>query len=603
MSYLIDLIPSSREDRALSSPKSSSCSIFSIDHFLLDIVFDILHCNYILSYDILSSRKLHSWCLRITLLSGIKGRKRSRRRYSVGALEFSEKDIKEMEVMGISVQEVQSQIEKFKRGASYLKLDRPCTIGDGIRSIAEEEAGDLVSIFQNLGPGRELTKFVPASGAASRMFKTLLRCHTAQQIHRNAIASLAREGDQDSQYLLTFMEHLRDFAFYDDLVQAMAKDGMDTEALLDRGQFKEILDYLLTSRGLNYAQRPKGLLKFHRYGQRTRTAFEEHLVEAADYVKDHAGLCHIHLTVSEEHKGGFQALWEAVGARYEKELNVRFQVNFSLQERSTDTIAVDHGNRPFRQRDGSLLFRPAGHGALLENLSHLRGDIVFMKNIDNVVPDRLKEHTSFWKKVLGGYLLELQQRISSYLNSLTRGSTDDVLLDECLRFASTELSVQPAWDQHALSRGARQDFLVSILNRPLRVCGVVRNQGEPGGGPFWVRGKDGGLSVQIVESVEVDPFSEEQQEIRVSSTHFNPVDIVCALRDFKGRPFDLKTYVDSDAFFISEKSKEGRELKALELPGLWNGSMAYWNTVFVEVPVITFNPVKTVNDLLRREHQ
>ncbi|MDY6990157.1 MAG: DUF4301 family protein [Thermodesulfobacteriota bacterium] len=517
---------------------------------------------------------------------------------------FSEEDIKVMELMGISLKDVESQIEMFKKGAPYLKLDRPCTIGDGIRSMPEEEAGRLVALFQDLGPKRGLAKFVPASGAASRMFKILLRCNRAHgQLHRGDISSLAQEGDEESLYLLTFMDHVQDFAFYNDLVSAMGKDGMDAEALLMKGQFKEIVDYLLTAKGLGYAQWPKGLLPFHSYGEGTRTAFEEHLVEAMDYVRDDTGLCRLHFTVSKEHRARFQALWKAVGARYEKELGVRFQVDFSVQEQSTDTIAVDQGNRPFRLRDGSLLFRPAGHGALIENLNHLKGDIVFIKNIDNVVPDSLKGHTSFWKKVLGGCLMELQQRIFSYLKSLTSAPADETLLDECLEFADKELSIRPARGQGSTSHGARQDYLVSILNRPLRVCGVVRNQGEPGGGPFWVQATDCSLSLQVAESVEVDPLSEEQKEIQGAATHFNPVDIVCALRDFRGRPFDLKAYVDNEAFFISEKSKDGRALKALELPGLWNGAMAHWNTVFVEVPVMTFNPVKTVNDLLRKEHQ
>ncbi|MDY6951644.1 MAG: DUF4301 family protein, partial [Thermodesulfobacteriota bacterium] len=350
-------------------------------------------------------------------------------------------------------------------------------------------------------------------------------------------------------------------------------------------------------------QLPKGLLKFHTYGHEARTAFEEHLVEAIDYAKDDTGLCHLHFTVSREHHKRFQALWETVGPRYAKDLDGRFEADFSLQERSTDTIAVDLENKPFRLPDGSLLFRPAGHGALIENLNRLKGEIVFIKNIDNVVPDRLKGHTAFWKKVLAGCLLELQQRVFSYLKTLTGGPADEGLLDECLAFVEKELSVRPAWNQDKTSPGARQDCLVSMLNRPLRVCGVVRNEGEPGGGPFWVQAKDGSLSLQVAESVEVDPLSEEQQAIQAASTHFNPVDIVCALRDFEGRPYDLKAYVDKEAFFISEKSKDGRDLKALELPGLWNGAMAYWNTVFVEVPVITFNPVKTVNDLLREEHQ
>ena len=326
-------------------------------------------------------------------------------------------------------------------------------------------------------------------------------------------------------------------------------------------------------------------------------------MEAADYLKDEKGTCCLHFTVSPEHKQSFEALLESTKSRYEEGYGVRFHVDFSVQEKSTDTIAVDLENKPFRLNDGTLLFRPGGHGALIENLNDLKGDIIFIKNIDNVVPDRLKGHTFLWKKVIGGLLIQIQQKIFTYLERLSEGPVDEALLGEAFEFAQNDLCITPPRNQELTSDQAKQDFLLRMFYRPLRVCGMVRNVGEPGGGPFWVEAEDGSLSLQIVESAQVDPRSEQQQSILRSSTHFNPVDIVCGVRDWQGNPFDLRRFVDPDAVFISNKSKDGRDLKALELPGLWNGAMSYWNTIFVEVPLITFNPVKTIIDLLRKEHQ
>jgi hypothetical protein len=345
------------------------------------------------------------------------------------------------------------------------------------------------------------------------------------------------------------------------------------------------------------------LLKFHQYSNGRRTAFEEHLVEAADYVKDAHGLCRLHFTVSSEHQKRFEGLLEEVRHRYEKNYNARFQVDFSLQKRSTDTIAVDIYNQPFREKDGKLLFRPGGHGALIENLNDLKGDIIYIKNIDNVATDRIKGPTFLWKKILAGCLIELQKKIFTYLERLVAQKPDEQFLDEVTDFARERLCLTPpnSWQRKSIRE--KREFLLNKLNRPLRVCGMVKNEGEPGGGPFWVEGKDGALSMQIVESAQVDPNSNEQQAIFASGTHFNPVDIVCGVRDYIGDPFDLWNYIDADAVFISQKSKDGRNLKALELPGLWNGAMANWITLFVEVPIITFNPVKTINDLLRKEHQ
>nr|HID57987.1 DUF4301 family protein [Desulfobacterales bacterium] len=522
----------------------------------------------------------------------------------MGYLVLRDEDLDQIRALGITEEHVMSQIELFKKGGSYLTLVRPCTIGDGIQRIPESEFERLIGHHQEAADTGRLMKFVPASGAASRMFKVLLWFKNSdQEIDRNHIAAKADEGDTKFKDILSFMDGIKDFAFFDDLKSVMARDGLDTDRLVDEGRFTEILEYLLTSKGLNYASLPKGLIRFHRYPNGNRTAFEEHLVEAANYVKDRRGMCRLHFTVRPEHLKEFKRLLEKVGPRYEKEYNVRFQVDFSLQKRSTDTIAVDLEDKPFRLEDGTLLFRPGGHGALIENLNDLKGDVLYIKNIDNVVPDRLKDPTFLWKRILGGYLLELQKRIFGYLERITGEGAGKELIEESLSFAKKNLHIEPPEGQKLESEKEKLDFLLSRLNRPLRVCGMVKNVGEPGGGPFWVMGEDGALSLQIVESAQVDPESEEQQSILSSATHFNPVDIVCGVRDYRGNHFDLRRYVDTDAVFISRKTKDGRDLKALELPGLWNGAMADWITVFVEVPIITFNPVKTINDLLRDEHK
>ncbi len=517
---------------------------------------------------------------------------------------FNDRDMEQIRRMGITPDKVLSQIEAFKKGTPYLRLNRPCTIGDGIILIRENELKQLISLYEKEAPGRQVVKFVPASGAATRMFKTLIRFSNGpDEIQRDLVTSRAGQGDSDSRELLVFMDGIRRFAFYEDLRAVMAADSIDIDALVDAGRFKKVLDYLLTDKGCDYAGLPKGLIKFHKYPDGSRTAFEEHLVESAGYIRSENGRCILHFTVSPEHRKGFNALLDRVKTGYEDKYGVQYGVGFSVQERSTDTIAVEMDNRPFRLGDGSILFRPAGHGALIGNLNSLNGDIIYIKNIDNVVPDRLKEHTFFWKKVLGGCLIRIQKRIFSYLKGLFAGPGDEKFLKEVLEFAKNTLCVIPSQKHELTSAKGLRDFLITVLNRPVRVCGMVKNVGEPGGGPFWVEARDGSLSLQVVEKAQVDPGSEDQQDILASSTHFNPVDIVCGVRDLHGKPFDLEKYVDPEAVFISNKSKDGRELKALELPGLWNGGMAHWNTVFVEVPLITFAPVKTVNDLLRDEHQ
>lgn len=517
---------------------------------------------------------------------------------------FSREDLNQIKDLGIREEQVVSQLEAFQRPEPYLRLKRPCTMGDGIRTIPEEELPKLFEYHREAANQGRCLKFVPASGAATRMFELLLWFYTYESsLKRDEIARRAEAGEPKCKDLLVFVVGVHRFAFFDVLKQVMAKAGLDIHALMEGGRFGEIFEYLLTPRGLNYANLPKGLLKFHRYPDESRTAFEEHLVEAAEYVPNDRGICRLIFTVSPEHQEGFEMLLQRVRNLYETKYHVQFQVNFSMQKQSTNTIAVDLENRPFRLDDGRLLFRPSGHGALIQNLNDLKGDIIFIKNIDNVVPDRLKGPTFTWKRALAGHLAKIQKRIFSYVEKLTAGIDEDQLLNEALEFGRTELLLSIPGGQRLGSTREKRKFLLSRLNRPLRVCGVVKSQGEPGGGPFWVEGRDGALSLQIVEEPQVDPDSVGQQEIWGSATHFNPVDIVAGVRDYRGNPFDLRQYVDPNAILITRKSKDGRELKALELPGLWNGAMAHWNTIFVEVPLITFNPVKTINDLLRPEHQ
>jgi len=517
---------------------------------------------------------------------------------------FTHEDLAQIKAHGLTLEEVERQLELFKGPPPHLNLQRPCTPGDGIKLLNEEEVETFIRLYAEEGPGRLCMKFVPASGAASRMFRSLLRFHTLdREIIIDDLRRRAEEGDGDAENILEFSSGLSKFAFYQDLAAAMSKEGLDMESLLKEGRLTQILHYLLTEAGLNYGNLPKGLLKFHAYPEGSRTAFEEHLVEAASYVADEKGECHLHLTVSAGHLSRFEQLLEEVRDDYESRYRVKYRVTFSIQKKSTDTIAVDLENRPFRDEDGRLLFRPGGHGALIENLNDLDADLVFIKNIDNVVPDRLKPETFRWKKALGGYLIHLQKKVFNYLDALLSGSPQQSVTEEALSFVKSELflPIPPALEGRDAKEKAR--FLIELLNRPMRVCGMVRNVGEPGGGPFWVSGGTGRSSPQIVEKAQVDSQSEQQMAIWNYSTHFNPVDLVCGIRDWQGRSFDLRHYVDPAAVFISQKSKGGKDLKALEHPGLWNGAMAGWISVFVDVPLVTFNPVKTVNNLLRKEHQ
>ncbi len=510
----------------------------------------------------------------------------------MSANTFSAEDLNKLEQQGRSLDVVHQQIAMFERGVPFLKLDRACTVADGIHRLEESEHRGYTTLFDKAQAAGRVTKFVPASGAASRMFKAL---HAAAE-------TLAATGACDDAFFAAFRDGLTRFAFYPELKQRLSERGIALNEPLDAAALQAVLAELLDSDKMAYAKLPKGLLTFHSYDGGGRVAAEEHFVETRAYAADGDGRGRLHFTVSPEHRAAFEALVVERRARYEQAGFV-LDISYSFQKPETDTIAVDPDNRPFRDKTGELLFRPGGHGALIENLNDLDGDLIFIKNIDNVVPDRLKDTTVTYKKLIGGYLLEIQEAVFQHLVDLDNGTVDAAKCAQLTTFAAEKLGCQvPAAVAEMNGEDARRYFQ-RLFNRPLRVCGMVKNEGEPGGGPFWVNAHDGSQSVQIVESSQIDSGDAAQTAILQNSTHFNPVDLVCAVRDYRGNKFDLTTFVDPDACFISEKSKDGKPLKALELPGLWNGAMANWNTVFVEVPLITFNPVKTVNDLLRETHQ
>jgi hypothetical protein len=512
---------------------------------------------------------------------------------------FTPRDLRQMSEMDLSPREAARHVELFRNPPPFTRVLRPCRPGDGIRSLTLAEHADLLSHFDAAARRGRVAKLVPASGAATRMFNDLLAFLAAPP------------GTEPSPPVRTFFANLHRFAFYEDLAASLGTRGIDLDEAVASGDWRVVLGHLLETPGLGLADLPKGLLPFHRTPEGPRTPFEEHLLEAAAIARDEDGLCLLHLTVSPDHQEGFERLIDHVRPALEERSDSRFEVSFSTQRRATDTLAVDLDDRPLRAADGSLVFRPGGHGSLIENLNDLGRDgwdIVLVKNIDNVVPDDRKPVVHLWKRLLGGCLLTVREAAFSHLDRLealdgVRGKRAEAVLREAAEFLATELC-RPLPEGFATADAReRKRFLMEALDRPIRVCGVVRNQGEPGGGPFWVESPSGGISPQIVEASQIDPKDPEQQAALKSSTHFNPVDLFCGLRDRHGRPYDLHRFVDPSTVFIAEKSHEGRPIKALERPGLWNGAMAGWNTVFVEVPDATFAPVKTVLDLLRAEHQ
>lgn len=510
---------------------------------------------------------------------------------------LSEKDLQQLKIKGISPEQLHNQLDHFKKGFPPVKLNRPASPDDGITLFERGKAIELADFFRQGASTKKVLKFVPASGAATRMFKDLFSWR--DQLKSGVSPDKLMEKDMAARQ---FFSELKNFAFWDDLALVMNRECVDADHMLAEGNFLTLLDFILFGYGLDYAALPKGLLMFHRYGHTSRTPVEEHLVEGADHARDKNGVVRIHFTVSPEHQKKFENLVAEKAPLFENEFGVKYHISFSMQKPSTDTVAVDLENEFFRESDGSLLFRPAGHGALIENLNDLDADVVFIKNIDNVVPDHQKNETFLYKKVLGGLLLQLQAQVFGWLNLIEKGTFDEETCSRVFDFAVKNLNLDP--DSIHGNTHECKNQLFAFLNRPFRVCGMVKNEGEPGGGPFWVTDrKTGRNSLQVVESSQINMNNAAQEAIFRVSTHFNPVDLVCALKDYKGQKFNLPAFVDPETGFISQKSKDGKDLKALELPGLWNGAMADWITLFVEVPLITFNPVKTVNDLLRKEHR
>ena len=507
---------------------------------------------------------------------------------------FTPKDIDFIKSRGSDPVTVEEQMNNFKEGFPFMEIIQAATIGKGIIKLDEDAVKKYIGVFEEAREnGNTLLKFVPASGAASRMFKSLFSAKEQLEAGKPEAEVL------EDKAIKQFRAELNNYAFKAELENLLGKPSEEASLL-------EILNLVLTEQGLNYGSLPKGLLLFHQYGDSSRTSFEEHCVEGAKYAADKDSNVKIHYTVSPEHQPLFEKHLGEIKATYESDFGVRYDIGFSQQKPSTDTIASDMKNEPFRNNDDSLLFRPGGHGALLENLNDQDADIIFIKNIDNVVPDYLKEETVNYKKALAGLLLDYQQKIFEYqqvLDSRHYSALDSAFFAEAANFLENILNTKPPHDQYYTEKEELYHYLKAKFNRPIRVCGMVKNEGEPGGGPFWSKNSDGSVSLQVVESSQIDMSNTQQKELVNGATHFNPVDLICAVKNYKGEKYDLIKYRDPKTGFISYKSKDGKELKAQELPGLWNGAMADWNTLFVEVPIITFNPVKTVNDLLRKEHQ
>lgn len=485
---------------------------------------------------------------------------------------FTQQDIVQIIAHGQTVEGVEQQLARFVEGFPFLAIRRAAVVGDGIIRLDSDAVQHYGQLYRQLRTVRKMVKFVPASGAATRMFKALFE--------------FLHEGKQDDSVteLLSKLDH---FAFAEALFSYLKEDR----------EPRRVVANIITE-GLAYGVSPKALILFHRYADRSRTAFEEHLVEGAMYAAGINQEVHIHFTVSAEHLDAFKRLAAEVVPENEVRYGVTYHVSYSGQKASTDTLAVHPDNSPFRDAEGGLLFRPAGHGALIENLNDVDADLVFIKTVDNVAPDGLKRDTVAYKEALAGMLLSMQQQCFEYLKRFGQG--DRACVAEAAAFVSEKLGRKLSEDFFDQPEDRQMKLLEELLNRPIRVCGMVRNEGEPGGGPFWVAEADGGESLQIAESSQIAP---EQNVLMTQATHFNPVDVVCGVRDYRGVKFDLTRYVDPRTGFISSKSQQGRSLRAMELPGLWNGAMAQWNTVFVEVPITTFSPVKTVNDLLRAQHQ
>ncbi len=513
---------------------------------------------------------------------------------------FSEKDLSQINKIGLTTDRIHAQMALIKSGMAYSNLKKAATIGNGILKIEKEQEFHYINLFESKRNHLSMVKFVPASGAATRMFKFLFQFLNDYNIEEDSIDSYIEKTNNKG--LSKFFDALEKLPFFEEVVHKIHKIIPDYNELSFEKRKVEFVKTILEVDRLNYSFYPKGLLPFHKYESYVATAFEEHLYEGALYGSSN-NTANLHFTISENHERNFKKELNHIEEEVEECTENTFNISFSFQKKSTDTIALTSNDELFRDSEGSILFRPSGHGALLENLNDLDYDIIFIKNIDNVVVKEYHETISNYKKILTGILLEVQEQTFKFLNQLDSDILNDNDLESIVQFVTNKLNVVVTQEFECSSLDSKIFYLRDKLNRPIRVCGMVKNEGEPGGGPFWVQDKNGNMSLQIVESAQVDSTNESQAEILKNATHFNPVDLVCGIKNYKGESFNLLQYVDHEASFITKKNHLGEDIKTLELPGLWNGSMAYWNTIFVEVPLITFNPVKTVNDLLRDSHQ
>ncbi|HMC01648.1 MAG TPA: DUF4301 family protein [Flavobacteriaceae bacterium] len=514
---------------------------------------------------------------------------------------FLEKDVKQIEAKGLTLEKVKDQIGVFKSSIPYINLVSAATIGNGILRFSENEHNELINVFEEEKNNLSILKFVPASGAATRMFKFLFKFLKEYNPEHESINSYINNKNNKDLYI--FFVGLEKFPFYHEVMTKIQELYPNYETLNTNRKSLLFVKTMLDEDFLNYGDSPKGLLPFHKYKNNViSTAFEEHLYESALYSSLESS-AKLHFSISEKYKNKFREEFNRIEKKVAQKTGTQFDISFSYQKESTDTIAVTMDDKPFRNNEGLLLFRPSGHGALIENLNDLDADIIFIKNVDNVVVYKYKDEVAKYKKVLAGVLIELQQQIFKFSDEIENQIIDENKIYIIAEFLSNKLNVNISSEFKKYTQKYKIEYLKEKLNRPIRVCGMVKNEGEPGGGPFWVKDENGNVSLQIVESAQVNSKNKKQKEILKESTHFNPVDLVCGVKDYQGNKFDLTDFVDHNAAFITKKTQSGVEIKALELPGLWNGGMANWNTIFVEVPLITFNPVKTVNDLLKAPHQ
>ena len=507
-------------------------------------------------------------------------------------MKLTKKDIEQLINHGLTVDEVLKQVETITNGIPYLDIVTPASVGNGIELISDANQHNLINYYEKNKEGLVIVKFIPASGASTRMFNFLYHFMEDYNSEEETLNSYLKKSDNDM--LSVFFKSFNDFAFVNSVRKKIRENYPDFKHGSKGMRSRLFVKTMLDENGLNYTNLPKGLIPFHKYKKYFTTAFEEHLYESTFYasVNDNA---YLHFTFSEKHVPFFKKEFEGVNNRVSKKTKHSFDISYSFQKKETDTIALNKNGKLLRDENKKIVFRPSGHGALIENLNDIDADLIFIKNIDNVTAEDYVDEIAFYKKVLAGKLLWLQEKVFSYIKQLIEASISEDILNEIRSFLWNELNIKET----------PSDFIeiIQILNRPLRVCGVVKNTGAPGGGPFWIKNNKGITSLQIVEMSQIDDQDPRQNLMVQEATHFNPVDIVCGLKDYSGKKFDLSQFIDASSGIISQKSQDGKPIRALELPGLWNGAMAGWNSAYVEVPLKTFNPVKTVNDLLNKEHR